>query len=388
MTDSLPTLFYNAGVCIEQGICEKGWVLVRDGVIAKVGRATPPHVPEVRRIDVGGQVLAPGLIDLHTHGALGHDTMDATPQALHQMASFYARHGVTGFLATTTSEAPESIMAGLRNVAEVMGTGTGAATLLGAHVEGPYLNAERAGAQNPSFIHDPDPNEYRRILGTGVVKMLTLAPELPKSEDLIRFAVAQGAVVSVGHTCASFEEMSRAVALGATQVTHLFNGMEPLHHRRPGAVGAALALDSLRCQLIADNVHVHPVVLNLVVKCKGTGGIILITDAMRAAGMPDGEYELGGLRVTVRRGVARLASGALAGSTLTLERAVGNMMAATDLSLSAALAMATSVPARAIGLQAYKGTIAVGKDADLIVVGPDMRVLLTMVAGDIVYRTH
>ena len=388
VTDSRPALFCNASLYVQRELHQEGWVLVEGGLVAEVGQGAPPSVPQARLIDVGGLILAPGLIDLHVHGALGYDTMDATRQALRQMARFYAQHGVTAFLATTTSNPLESILAALENVADVMRSGTGGATLLGAHVEGPYLNAERAGAQDPSHIRDPDADEWRQILSTGVVKLLTLAPELPKSEELIRLAVAHGVAVSVGHTCASFETMCRAVEAGVTQVTHLFNGMEPLHHRKPGAVGAALVLDSLRCQLIADNVHVDPAVLDLVVRCKGVDRIILITDAIRAAGMPDGEYELGGLHVTVHQGTPRLANGSLAGSTLTLECAVRNMMAAADLPLPIALPMATSTPARALGLQGRKGSIAAGKDADLIIVDERMQVSLTMVGGDIAYRTE
>lgn len=379
------TLFHNATIYTVTAPRENGWLLVQDGRIAQLGRGTPPGV-DAEQINVEGHILSPGFIDVHVHGALGYDTMDATPEALQRMAHFYAQHGVTAFLATTMTSPLEAIMAALRNVAEVMRRGTGGATLLGAHVEGPYLDVERRGCQDPSLVHCADPTEYQRIFDTGVVKLITLAPEFPENQELIRFAVAHGAIVAAGHTRASYDDMRRAVELGLTQVTHLFNGMEPLHHRKPGAVGAALTLDSLHCQLIADNIHIHPAALNLAVRTKGPEGIVLVTDAMSGTGMPDGDYMLGGLAVTVREGVARVASGALAGSTLTMERAVGNIMAATGLSLCEALPMATHVPARALGIQSRKGSLAVGRDADLVILEADVKVLLTMVNGQIVYR--
>ena len=231
-----------------------------------------------------------------------------------------------------------------------------------------------------------EPSEYRRLLATGVVRLLTVAPEYPENQVLIREATAQGIAVAAGHTRASYDAMVRAVALGVRQVTHLFNGMEPLHHRTPGAVGAALALDALRCQVIADNVHLHPAVLTLAARAKGPDGIILVTDAMAGAGMPDGEYTLGGITITVRDGIARDPEGALAGSTLTMERAVANMDAAAGLGRAAALTMATRTPARALGLGAHKGRIARGYDADLVVLEKDLTVVLTMVAGEVVYR--
>jgi len=314
--------------------------------------------------------------------------MDATPEALQTMARFYAQHGVTSFLPTTTTAPLPELLAALENVARFCGRSTGGAAILGAHVEGPYLNAERRGAQEASHMRPADPAEYRQLLATGVVRLLTLAPELAENRGLIRDAVAQGIAVAAGHTRASYEEMVQAVELGLTQVTHLFNGMEPLHHRQPGAVGAALALEGLRCQLIADLIHIHPAVLKLAVRAKGTAGIILITDAMSGTGMPDGEYTLGGQRVTVHQGAARIANGALAGSTLTLDRAVRNIMAAAELPLAEALSMASRVPAQALGLAARKGGLAVGKDADLIAVDQEMRVQLTMVGGALVHRRN
>ena len=380
------TLFYNARVYAKDRPHDGGWVLIDAGCISDLGWGAPPLATGGDEIDVEGHILAPGLIDIHVHGALGYDTMDATPEALEQMARFYAQHGVTAFLATTMSGPSRSIIAALRNIAEVMRVGTGGAELLGAHVEGPYLDVEKRGCQDPAHVRPADPLEYHAMFDTGAVKLITLAPESPENQALIRYAIDQGAAVAIGHTRASYDAVCCAVELGATQVTHLFNGMEPLHHRRPGAVGAALTLDSLRCQLIADNVHVHPAVLKLAVSIKGPERIILVTDAMRGTGMPDGEYSLGGLAVTVRGGVARIASGALAGSTLTLERALSNIMAAAELSLLEALSMATSSPALALRLEERKGAIAIGMDADLIVLDAEVKVLLTMVGGRVTYR--
>ena len=380
------TLFYNALLCVKDRPHEKGWLLVEDGCIADLGWGSPPPTIGGEKIDVEEQVLTPGFIDVHVHGALGCDAMDATPEALEQMARFFARHGVTAFLATTMSGPSQSIMAALENIAQVMRHGTGGATLLGAHVEGPYLDVEKRGCQDAAHLRPAEPAEYHAMFETGVVRLVTLAPEFPDNQELIRYAVDRGAAVAIGHTRASYEQVCRAVELGATQVSHLFNGMEPLHHRRPGAVGAALTLPSLRCQLIADNVHVHPAVLKLAFSIKGPEHITLVTDAMAGTGMPDGEYNLGGLAVTVREGVARIADGALAGSTLTLDRAVRNMMAACELSLFQALPMATSSPALAMGLGDRKGAIAVGMDADLVVMDAEASILLTMVEGEIVYR--
>jgi len=379
------TLIHHATLYARGGVYDPGWLLVEEGRIAAIGRGAAPQDTDARELDAQGRIVAPGLVDLHAHGALGHDTMDANPEALREMARFYARHGVTAFLATTMSAPAADILAALWNIAEVMRLGTGGAALLGAHVEGPYLDVERRGCQDAALVRGADPAEYGPMLDTGVVRLLTLAPEIPANRPLIRYAVERGVTVAIGHTRASYDEVCRAVDLGATQVTHLFNAMDPLHHREPGAVGAALTLDALSCQLIADNIHIHPAVLNLALCAKGPERIILVTDAMGGTGMPDGEYTLGGLAVTVREGVARIASGSLAGSTLTLERAVRHIMAAGQVSLYEALSMASSTPARALGLT-RKGAIAVGMDADLILLDESANVLMTMVCGEIVHE--
>jgi N-acetylglucosamine-6-phosphate deacetylase len=379
-------LLYNAIVHAPEGRIEPGWVLVVGGRVSQLGSGAPPAFTGAEGINLMGQNLAPGLIDLHVHGALGYDTMDSSLQALRHMALFYAQHGVTGFLATTISNPSEPILRALQNIAVAMDTGTGGAALLGAHVEGPYLDVERRGCQDPTQVRQADAAEYERFFATGVVKLITLAPEVPGNEALIRYAVAHGVAVAAGHSRASYEQMCYAVELGLSQVTHLFNGMEPLHHRQPGVVGAGLGLDALYCQLIADNIHIHPAVLKLAVRAKGLDRILLITDAMSGTGMPDGDYDLGGLVVTVNKGVARVASGALAGSTLTLERGLRHIMDATGLALGEALPMATRNPAQALGLERRKGSIALGQDADLVVLDESLNVSMTIVAGEIVHN--
>jgi N-acetylglucosamine-6-phosphate deacetylase len=370
------------------GAPDEGWALLHEGHIALLGAGTPPPLGEVARLDGEGAFLAPGFLDLHVHGALGQDTMDATPQALRQMAHFYAQHGVTGFLATTMAAPPEAILAALENIAAVMRAGTGGAMLLGAHVEGPYLDVAQRGCQEAGHIRPADPAEYAAWWATGVVRLITLAPEYAPNRVLLREAVARRITVAVGHSRATYEQLVEAVADGATQVTHLYNGLEPLHHRAPGVVGAGLAIEALSCQLIADNIHVHPAVLRATVRAKGAAGLLLVSDAMRGTGMPDGVYELGGQRVTVRAGQARLDDGTLAGSTLTLERALRNILAASGLSLAEALPMLTSNPARALGLQGRKGRLAVGYDADLVLLDEQLAVRATLVGGEIVFRAE
>lgn len=394
-------LLHNARLCTTGRAIPCGWLVVEGGVIADLGEGTPagkappPGRASDATFDLQGHILAPGLIDLHAHGALGHDTMDATPESLREMARFYARHGVTSFLATTMAASRDALLVALRNICAVQAEGTGGAALLGAHLEGPYLNMARRGAQAPEQVRGVDPAEYTLLLECGV-RLLTLSPELVGSQQLIREAAARGCVVSLGHTCSSYEVVQSAIGMGARHVTHLFNGMEPLHHRVPGAVGAALTSDALTCELIADGIHVHPAVLDLAVRCKGTRGVVLVTDAMRGAGMADGDYELGGQLVSVRDGQARLADGRLAGSTLTLERGVANISTWAHVPLKEALEMASLNPARELGLQRHKGALAVGMDADLAVLrtqgqverplraGEGLEVLLSMVAGKIV----
>ena len=382
-------LIHNARVFTPNGSFEPGWLLTEDSQIYAMGPGYPPDFEAgriSRRIDAGGYRLLPGLIDLHVHGAMGHETMDASPVGLRQMARYYARHGVTGFLATTWTASGERILAAIQAAAETSGSIPGGAALLGLHLEGPYLNPEKCGAQDTRMIRRAERLEALQFLDAGPVRLLALAPEFPENLWLIDECVRRGIAVAAGHTTAGLAEMQLAVAHGLSQVTHCFNGMVGFGHRDLGTVGAAMALPEVRCELIADNIHVHPAAQKILVDVKGCDGVILITDAIRGAGMPDGEYPIDDRTVTIRDGQVRLPGGALAGSVLTLERGLGNILHNTGRSLQEAWRISSLNAARSIGLSARKGSLEPGKDADLVLLDQEFNVLLTVVEGKIAYE--
>ncbi len=362
-------------------------IAIADGRITSLSAALPAATDETTVIDAQGGWVIPGLIDIHVHGGDGHDTMDATPSALHGLARFLARHGVTGFLPTTMTASADAIQAALTAYQNTPSAPDGAQPL-GLHLEGPYLSFEQRGAQPADHLRSPDPIEYEGWLASGAVKLITLAPELEGALPMIERAVACGAEIAVGHTAADYEQTLAAFERGARQATHIFSGMPPLSHRQPGVLGACLSDDRLRAQAIVDGVHIHPAMVKLLVRAKGIERLILISDSIRAAGLGDGTYDLGGQPVVVRDGVTRRAyDGGLAGSTLTLDAALRNVMAFAGLTLAEALPMATRVPAAALGLAGRKGVIAPGADADLVVLDSNYRVRLTLIAGRVVYRT-
>jgi len=336
-------------------------------------------------IDARGLWVIPGLIDVHIHGSSGHDVMEATPEALHSMARFLARHGVTAYFPTTCAASSQATWAAIENVARCPQPADGAQHL-GLHLEGPYANPEHRGAQPPEQLRLPDPDEYAAWLANKAVRLITIAPELPGALDLIERGASQGIKFAVGHSGASYEQMLAAADRGLQQATHTFNGMLGLHHREPGTAGAVLADERIYAQVIADGVHLHPAVVKVLIRAKGVGRTILITDGMRATGVGDGEYDLGGQAIRVEGGIARTAAGGLAGSTLTLDAAVRNAMRFAGLSLAESVAMASAVPAEAMGLAGRKGCLAPGADADVVLLDANLHVRLTMIAGHIVYR--
>jgi N-acetylglucosamine-6-phosphate deacetylase len=355
-----------------------GWVHVRGDRVAAVGSGPPPDGPLERPSD--GAIVAPGFVDLHVHGG-GGAQVGADAEEIAAVARFHARHGTTALLATTVPAPETALAATVRAVADVAAAPpTGRARVLGAHLEGPFVSAERPGALEVRDLRAPDRAELARLLaaGGGAVRTIVIAPELPGALDLIGAAVAEGLVVGLGHTDATYAEAQAGIDRGARVATHLFNAMRPLHHREPGVVGAALAEPRVTAELIADGVHVHPAALALVHAAKGAGGIALVTDAMQAAGLPDGDYALGVRTIAVTGGEARTANGALAGSTLTMDRAV-RVCVDAGIPLGDALRMASATPASVLG---EAGVLAPGAPADLVVLDPDLQAIATMVAGE------
>ncbi len=386
-------LIENARIITPTAVWNPGWMLIEDRRIRWMAPGTPPDFPDgqvTAHIDAGGSRLLPGFIDIHVHGAAGYELMDASLEGIHAMTAFYARHGVTGVLPTSwTAPADE-----LRKVLEIAGqsvreTENGAhsgAKILGVHMEGPFLNPERCGAQDNRFIRTASPEEVLPYLETGLVRLITLAPEMDGSGWLIDECQRRGITVSAGHTSAGYDLLKDLSRRGVRQVTHCFNAMDGLSHRQPGTAGAALSLSEISCELIADNVHIHPAVQKILVDVKTPAGVILVTDALRGAGLPEGDHDIGGRVVTFKNGAARLPDGTLAGSILTLERALQHVAANTGRPVENLWPLTSLNAARAIGISARKGSLEVGKDADLVLLDDAFNVRLTVVEGKIVYR--
>jgi N-acetylglucosamine-6-phosphate deacetylase len=382
-------LLDNGRIITPAGTLERGWLSYHDGLISGLNAGLAPQSESLPRLDVDGLTILPGFIDIHVHGALGHEAMDANPDGLRAMAAFYAKHGVTSFLATTWTDSHARILAALQTIAAVRGRIPHGATLLGAHLEGPYLNPEKCGAQNAAYIRQAMPDEAHAYLDVGVIRLLALAPEYPQNHWLIAECAKRGLTVSAAHTSAVYEEMVAAYQLGLRHATHLFNAMGGLGHRHVGTVGAVLGEDGITCELIADTIHVHPIAMKIAYRSKGAEKLALISDAVRPTGLPEGEYAVDGTRkIWVKDGAVRLHDGTLAGSILTLDVALHNLIQATGETLEKLWPTVSLTPARAIGLAERKGSLEVGKDADIVVVDDNLHVHLTIAEGQIVYKSE
>jgi len=364
-------------------------VIVEGNKIATVGRRGRVQVPHgALEIAARGKTIVPGFVDVHLHGAGGHDVMEAEAGALETVAAAVARHGTTSLVATTVTASEEQTCRSVAGIARFISQArestprAPSAEILGIHFEGPFISRARRGVHPEQWIAAPSPGLLSRFLDAahGTALLLTLAPELPGALELVAAARSAGLVVSLGHTDASYDEARAAIAAGARHAAHVFNAMRPFSHRETGVLGAVLTSPEVTAELIADGVHVDAAAMRMLLDLKTPQRVILVSDGTAATGMPDGKYQLGTFEVSVSGGVCRNAEGKLAGSTLTLDRALRNIVA-LGVPLHAALGMVTANPARQIGLSTRKGMLAAGADADLVLLDPNLEVCGVMTRG-------
>ena len=400
-----PSGVLSAGhVVTPDAVLSPGWIRLAGSRIDAVGLGEPPAEPGLPVTSLRGRWVLPGFIDMHVHGGGGTSFTAGTAEDAWRAAEFHQRNGTTTMLASLVTAPLADLEARAAMLAGLAAEGV----IAGLHLEGPFLAAARCGAQDPRHMIAPDVAAFDRLLAmaAGWLRVITLAPELPGATDLITAAVQAGVIAAVGHTDATADVTSAAVDAGASHATHLFNGMRPLHHREPGPVGALLDRDEVSCEVIADGVHLHDNAIRLVARAAGPGRLVLITDAMAAAGMPDGRYRLGSMWVDVAGGEARLAadagpgagagpgadagprvSGAIAGSTATMASVVRHAVAA-GLPVTDVAAAASTNPARVLGLAGRTGALRPGLDADLVVCDEAFGLRAVMRRGEWVTRSR
>lgn len=360
-------------------------VVVEDGLLTTIASRESVEVPAgARWLDFPGLMLAPGLIDIHIHGGSGHDVMEARASALSAIERHMAKHGVTSYLATTVTAPQDGMLKALEflgRTATLRREPLGAVSL-GVHLEGPFISHAKRGVHPPEYLVAPSPEKLDVFWQAteGAIRMMTVAPEIPGAIETIRHAQRLGIHCSLGHSNANYAQAAEAIAAGAVHATHTFNAMRSLDHRDPGILGAVLTSDEISADIIADGVHVDPRVVQLFLRAKGQERAVLITDAISATGMPEGRYQLGPLEVEVRDGRCEY-QGKLAGSVLTLDRAVRNVMAFAGLTLQQAIRLATFNPAQALGLTGDRGLLALGCVADMVALTPEAEVVHTIIAG-------
>src|SRR5690625_464889 len=380
----------NTTIHTEKEVINNGALLIENKHIEAVYRQnqTPAHFPEgAQIIDGTNMSVIPGFIDGHIHGASGADVMDATEEALDTIAAVLPEEGTTSFLATTITQAPENLDKALINVANYNNK-SGQAEMIGVHLEGPFIERNKAGAQPLAYIIEPDMEQFKKWqeMSGNQIKTITLAPEHDRSGNFIQFLYASGINVSAGHTDAGFSEMEKAVSHGVRQVTHICNAMTGIHHRDIGVVGAALQLEQLRAEMIADGIHVSPEMMQLIYNNMGSERLILITDAMRAKCPQAGDYELGGQPVTVTEDRAVLENGTLAGSILKMHEGAQQMLRLEDVSLRNIIEMTSVNQAKQLGIFDEKASIAVGKDADVLLVDDELNLKYTICRGVVAFK--
>ncbi len=367
-------------------------VVLEDGRIASIASRAAGELPaDVHVFDFPGATLAPAFFDVHIHGAAGHDAMEATPEALAAIGSFLATRGVGAFLATTVTAPLDATLRAVEGLAKLIAQppSDGQARPLGIHLEGPFLSHAKRGVQPAEHLLQPDIGIFDKIFEAagGWVRLMTLAPELPGAVELAAHAIRRGVRVSLGHSNATAAETRAAIAAGAVSATHTFNAMRPLDHREPGILGTVLTCDALFAELICDGVHTAPEMARLWWRAKGAERAILVTDAISATGMGDGEYQLGGFAVQVAAGRA-MARGVLAGSVLTLDRALANFVAFTGATVEQGLRLLTANPAAMTGLEEQAGSLTAGSEANLVAVSAEGKLMAAFLSGRRVDGVH
>lgn len=361
-------------------------IYISGSKINKLEKGRIPEIPSGSEIiDLNGKLVTPGFIDIHMHGAGGYDVMDGTQESIEQIASILARHGTTTFLPTTVTMPAESISRSISVIGECINSKK-SLNILGIHLEGPFINKEKKGAQNGDYILPPDISTYESIVGNGqdIIRRVTLAPELDRNSELIHYLKNRGICISAGHACASLEEFDESVKDGVTLCTHLFNGMNPLHHREPGLVGGGLTNEGVYVEFIPDLFHLHENILKLIVNAKGEDKCIIVTDSLSAACLEEGTYRLGDQEVFVTENGARLKNGSLAGSTIMMDEAVQNMINKVGIDAIKVLKMATINPAKVLGVDNYLGRVEEGYDADMNILDGNFNLEKTILKGTII----
>jgi N-acetylglucosamine-6-phosphate deacetylase len=368
-------------------ILDNSTLIIDNPRIYEIGKSSDITIPpNCEIIDVSGRIVAPGFVDLLVHGGGGFGFADENDECIEKVSDYFITNGSTTMLAALHAKPHDLLLNDVRRLAKYINRNPDS-NIKGIHLEGPFLNPKLKGAMNEEYLWDPTIDGWNELweASRGFVKMMTIAPELPGSIDVMREAANEGVVLSIGHSMANYDEIELAIDNGAAHITHMFNAMSPFHHRKPGVITGALLRDELKIELIADTLHVHPAIMEMLLKFKKASGIILITDSIRAGGMHEGEYQFSDQKVIMEGGLAHLEDGTLAGSTLILPKAVKNMISTAGAKITEAFRMASLNGAKVLSMENRKGILASGKDADIVVLNDNFEVEMTIMMGKIRY---
>lgn len=382
-------LITNGTIYTPTEIVQDGYLLVANGKIQSIGKRKPQHISNsTMSLDAKGRLVLPGFVDLHVNGGGGRLAMDGTAEAIHNMAQAHAKFGTTALLPTTISADDRTLSDAVSAIAEAASQPTVGSSILGVHLEGPFLNPNKGGAHRKEFLKLPSLEYFDKLyeLAKGHLRIIALAPELDGAIPLIKHARQHKVIISLAHSDADYSKTREAIDAGVQLCAHLFNAMPPLAHRAPGPIGAFLLSQDTFVELISDGFHVHPAVMEIVIKAKGTDRVVLVTDAVTPAGTSMTTFNIFGTQLEVRGNSCFTPDGSLAGSALTMNKAVKVIVDTTHTSLADALKMASLNPARLLGIDGTKGSLDIGKDADILIADANLDIYGTVVGGTLVYR--